>query len=411
MRVVHVSFGVDGGAGRAAMRLHQSLKSSNADSHIFAFDQGTFFPSSDYDAPGPLDRFLARYMQNIDKLPNKLHGHMTRANWSNNWAPNLTLRHVIEMKPDIVNLHFIGAGVFAIRDFPRLPCPVVWTLHDMSAFTGGCHYTGSCDRFHEKCGCCPILNSDSADDLSRTNWKRKENAWRDLQLTAVAPSEWMAMEARQSSLMAHQKVMVIPYGIDLDCFKPAEKQLARSALGLPTDKFLIAFGAVSISDSRKGLAMLWDALQIFIARVGREHCELVVFGSGGWNVPESSIPVRNLGVIREDERLALLYSAADIFCAPSREENLANTAIESLACGTPVLAFRIGGFPDIIDHLGCGYLARPFEIESLVDGLQYLYSRQVAGEGFREASRKRAEELYDGRLTARRYLELYRSLA
>jgi len=410
MRVVHVSHSLDGGAGRAAMRLHQSLRKLGADSNIFAFDQAVSLPRSDHDAPGPLDKFLAHYMKNIDKLPNKLHRCRPTSSWSNNWAPNFTSKHVMDLKPDVVNLHFIGAGTFPIRDFSRLNCPIVWTLHDMAAFTGGCHYSGSCDRFREKCGSCPALKSDSIGDLSRTNWNRKEIAWKDVELEIICPSEWLAFEARRSSLMADRRVQVIQYGIDLNCFRPVDKTPARSALGVPSGKFLIAFGAASLNDSRKGLAMLWEALQCFEARLGKDRCELVVFGSGNWKSPDPSIRVRNLGVIRDDEKLALVYSAADVFCAPSREENLANTALESLACGTPVLAFRIGGFPDIVDHRRCGYLASPFEIESLTDGLEYIYSRYLAGEKFGEVSRKRAEDLYDERVAAGRYLELYGSL-
>ncbi len=410
MRVVHVSYSVGGGAGRAALRLHQSLEKLGADSHIFAFDQAVSIPRSDHDVPGAVDKFLAHYMKNIDKLPNKLRGQRPASSWSNNWAPNFTVQHVMELNPDIVNLHFIGAGTFPIRDFPRLNCPIVWTLHDMAAFTGGCHYSGGCERFREKCGFCPVLTSESANDLSRRNWDRKESAWKDLDLAIVCPSEWLALEARRSSLMTHQRVQVIHNGIDLTRFRPVDKDVARRTLGLPVDRFLIAFGAASLSDSRKGLALLWEALRGFESQVAKDRWELVVFGSGAWNSPDSSVPVRNLGDISDDEKLALVYSAADVFCAPSREENLANTALESLACGTPVLAFRIGGFPDIIDHRRCGYLASPFEIGSLADGLQYMYSRSETGEGFREASRKRAEELYDERIAASRYLELYRSL-
>jgi len=133
MRVVHVSHSLDGGAGRAAMRLHQSLRKLGADSNIFAFDQAVSLPRSDHDAPGPLDKFLAHYMKNIDKLPNKLHRCRPTSSWSNNWAPNFTSKHVMDLKPDVVNLHFIGAGTFPIRDFSRLNCPIVWTLHDMAA--------------------------------------------------------------------------------------------------------------------------------------------------------------------------------------------------------------------------------------------------------------------------------------
>lgn len=408
MRIIHVSYSAEGGAGRSALRLHQSLRGLAIDSVFLAFDRGATMPPSDL--PGPLDRFLARYMRNIDKLPNKVNRQRLETSWSNNWAPNLTLRRINALSPDVVHLHFIGAGTIPIRVFEHISCPIVWTLHDMLAFTGGCHYTGDCDRYLEKCGACPILKSHSEDDLSRTNWMRKSSAWKNVKITVVSPSRWLASEARRSSLMARQEVLVIPYGIDLNCFQPLGKTESRKALGVSADRFVIAFGAARITDPRKGLDLLWPALQEFSRRVGDRKCELLVFGAGGWTPPHTSFPIRNVGMIDNDQRLAQLYSAADVFCAPSREENLANTALESLGCGTPVLAFKIGGFPDIVDHCRTGYLANPFEPESLVDGLEFLSSSRLSPEDLREACRSRAERLFDGKTNARRYLELYNSL-
>jgi glycosyltransferase involved in cell wall biosynthesis len=408
MRVVHVSYSLEGGAGRAALRLHQNLRDLGTDSFIFAFDKGTTSPPSF--SAGPADRFLSRYMMNIDKLPNKWRRSHVTASWSNNWAPNQTLRRISSLKPDVVHLHFVGAGTFPIRDFPLVQCPIVWTLHDMYAFTGGCHYASACERFLEKCGNCPALGSSSDQDLSRANWNRKNDAWKDLEVTLVSPSNWLASEARRSSLMAHRTVMVIPYGIDLKCFSPVNKLEARKTIGISNDRFVIAFGAARLTDQRKGLDLLWEALQHFSARLGRRKCELLVFGAGGWNPPDSSIPIRNVGIIDDDRKLAHLYSAADVFCAPSREENLANTALESLACGTPVLAFKIGGFPDIVDHRRTGYLANPFDVKSLADGLDFLYSSYMTGEDFQNSCRERAERLYDGRVNANVYIDLYNAL-
>ncbi len=349
-------------------------------------------------------------MKNIDKLPNKLAGRNPDGVWSNNWAPNFTLRNILALKPDIVHMHLIGAGAFPIRDFPHLGLPIVWTLHDMMAFTGGCHYSGGCLGFRKACGECPKLGSGSLDDLSHKNWLRKKRAWERVDLTIVCPSNWMADVCRQSTLMAGQDIRVIHNGIDLEVFRPRDKALAREALGLSQDKYLVVFGAGVIMAPNKGLHHLLDALRVFSAQPKKREWELVVFGAGPSGDQPGSIPMRNLGIIRDDQKLALLYSAADVFCAPSLEENLATTAIESLASGTPVVSFRIGGFPDIVDHLRCGYLATPFEVESLVDGLQYVYSRDEDGLGLRAAARKRAEDLFDGSMIASRHLALYNSL-
>ena len=409
MRIVHVSYSVDGGAGKSALRLHENLLNLNVDSLIFAFDQGITLPPT---LPaGPVDRFLARYMKNIDKLPNKLTRHRVTTSWSNNWAPNQTLRKVIALNPDIVHMHFIGAGTFPISDFPAIPCPVVWTLHDMLAFTGGCHYTGRCERFREKCGRCPILRSNREEDLSRSNWTRKKHAWDGMEISVVSPSNWLADEARRSSLFSSQQVTVIPYGIDLGRFRPLEKREARKEFGISDDKFVVAFGAARLTDERKGLDLLWEALQIFQKRSSPRNLELLVFGGGDWTPSGASIPIHNAGMINDELRLARLYSAADVFCAPSREENLANTCLESLACGTPVLSFAIGGFPDIIDHRVTGYLADAFKPDSLSDGIDFIHSVHLSGKSLTSACRARAEKLFDGKTNARHYVDLYEALA
>ncbi len=402
-----------GGAGRAALRLHQSLRELGADSHMVVFDAGSADDQFIHRATDPLGKLAARYMRNIDKLPFKLYRNRSKTHWSNNFAPNFTLRQVLKDDPDIIHLHWVGAGVLPIHDFPRFGRPIIWTLHDMWAFTGGCHLTGGCDRFRESCGRCPKLGSSSIQDLSHKNWKRKDFAWKSLDMTIVCPSNWMARECRQSSLLTHKSTLVIHNGIDLHRFRPQDRFAAREALGFPQDKFLIAFGASAVLDQNKGHTILQDALRVFNSQEPESNCELVVFGAGVQNSSLFSVPTRNLGFITDDRQLALIYSAADVFCAPSREENLATTAIESLACGTPVVAFNIGGFPDIIEHRVCGYLADPFNAQSFAEGLYYLFSRcrsSGACTELRSEARRRAEALFDSRAIARRHLEVYQGL-
>jgi len=409
MRVVHVSDSIEGGAGRAALHLHQMLRNVGVDSHVVTLHPKGADPFIHH-ASGYLRKIADRYMKNVDRLPNKVFRARPTGHWSNNWAPNGTLGLVLSLKPDVVHMHYIGAGAVPVRDFSRVKCPIVWTLHDMMALTGGCHYSGGCERFREACGCCPIINSSSSNDLSSVNWRRKDAAWRNIPMTLVCPSNWMAEMARASSLMSSKSIAVIHNGVDLDCFHPIDRQSARASLGLSRDAFLVAFGSASTSDPRKGLGSLLDALRALHDQGTIKGLELVVFGSGGWQSAGFPIRTHNLGVIREDRLLSLIYSAADVFCSPSHEENLATTAIEALACGTPVVAFHVGGFLDMIEHLGCGYLANPFESGSLLDGLLYIHSRRLVANGLRHAARQRAKALFDGRANAACHLDLYQHL-
>ncbi len=413
MRVVHVSMGTSGGGGRIALLLHQTLRKLGADSHMVVLESSSTEHPFVHRPQGLVQRFLARYLRNIDKLPNKLYRHKLNTAWSNNWAPVYTARQVHTLLPDIVHLHVIGAGVFPIHDFSLLKVPIVWTMHDMMAFTGGCHYSRGCERFRECCGSCPELGSRNAHDLSGSNWRKKEAQWRSLPMAIVSPSHWMGSLSRSSGLLGGKQNVVIHNGIDLECFHPHDPISAREALGIPKDKKLIGFGASLLLDPRKGLGYLKDALESTVHHFAESGCEVVTFGHGSAGEEMAGMRSHNFGSISDDRKLALLYSALDVFCVPSIEENLATTAIESLACGTPVVAFGIGGFPDIIEHLKCGFLAEPFESRSLAAGLQWTLDANHPSDGLnsvREAARNRAEQVFDSRAVARKHLDLYQIL-
>jgi glycosyltransferase involved in cell wall biosynthesis len=413
MRVVHVSTGTSGGSGRIALLLHQALRKLGVDSQMVVNESSSTEHPFVHRPQGLVQRLLARYLRNIDKLPNKLYRHKLNTAWSNNWAPVYTIRKVLALQPDIVHLHLIGAGVFPIHDFSLLRAPIVWTMHDTMAFTGGCHYPNGCERFRECCGSCPELGSKNMHDLSGRNWRKKETQWRSLPMAIVSPSHWMQSLGRSSSLLHDKRHVVIHNGIDLDCFRPHAPRSAREALGLPKDKKLIGFGASLLQDPRKGLRYLKDALESTVHHFAERGCEVVTFGHGSASEEMAGMRSHNFGSISDDRKLALLYSSLDVFCVPSIEENLATTAIESLACGTPVVAFRIGGFPDIVEHLKCGFLAEPFEPLSLVEGIQWaLFANHPSGgvNRIRESARSRAKLLFDSRAVARKHLDLYQIL-
>ncbi|MGA8042579.1 MAG: glycosyltransferase [Terracidiphilus sp.] len=405
--------GTSGGGGRIALLLHQALRKLGMDSHLVVLDLNPVEDAFVHGPEGPFRKLIGRYLRNIDKLPNKLYHHKLNTAWSNNWAPVYTARQVLALQPDVVHLHVIGAGVFPIHDFRKLKSPIVWTMHDMMAFTGGCHYSNGCTRFLQGCGSCPELESIDVRDLSRRNWSKKEAAWTSLNMTIVSPSHWMDSLSKSSRLLEGKRHVLIHNGIDLECFRPHDSNSARDAMGLPKDKKLIGFGASLVQDPRKGLHHLQDALRSRIQRFKERGCEVVTFGLGSAGQELEGMKVHNFGVISDPRQLSLLYAALDVFCVPSIEENLATTAIESLACGTPVVAFRIGGFPDIIDHLSCGFLAEPFDQENLAQGIQFVLFGQEQPSSpmrLREASRKKAEMTFEGRKIAEQHRDLYRSV-
>jgi len=310
----------------------------------------------------------------LDSLLLKSYPNREKSTFSSQFIPDRLSSQVDQLNPDVINLRSINNGYLKIETIAKFNKPIVWTLHDMWAFTGGCHYNGDCINYTNSCGTCPQLHSNKEKDLSRWIWQRKAKAWQNLNLTVVTPSHWLAKCAASSSLLKDTRIEVIPYGLDTEQYKPIKKSVARSILGLPEDKQLILFGAMSAtSDPRKGFNFLQSALQKLSQSGWGENVELVVFGSSKpINPIELGFNSHYLGRLSDDTSLALVYAAADVFVSPSVQDNLPNTVMESLACGTPCVAFDIGGMPDMIDHQQNGYLAKHFDVEDLASGIAWV---------------------------------------
>ncbi|AOY84347.1 MAG: glycosyltransferase [Moorea sp. SIO1G6] len=405
------SFDISGGAARAAYRLHQGLQSINLDSQIlvqekFSHDQTVIGPTI------KLKEGLARMRWTFGALPQKLYPQREDTTFTTQWLPDAVVPKVAQLQPDIINLHWICAGYVQIETIAKLKRPIVWTLHDMWPFTGGCHYNHDCDRYTASCGACPQLHSSKDWDLSRWVWQRKAKAWRNLDLTVVALSSWLAKCASASSLFQDLRIELIPNGIDTQKYRPIHQQVARELLSLPQDKQLILFGAVNAtSDKRKGFELLQPALQELSQSGWRDQLELVIFGdSQPDNPPEFGFKTHYLGTLSDDLSLALVYAAADVFVAPSLQDNLPNTVMEAIACGTPCVAFNIGGMPDLIEHQKNGYLAQPYKIEALAQGIAWVLENTERHQKLSYRAREKVEKEFTLEIQARRYLSLFNEI-
>ena len=400
-----------GGAARAAYRLHQGLKNIGVDSQMLVQNK----QSDDYTVIAPeskVSKVIGKFKPSLDILPLQLYPHRDRSTYSVQWLPDQLAAQVAQINPDVINLHWINGGYLKIETIAKFRKPIVWTLHDMWAFTGGCHYNGDCMNYTNSCGTCPQLHSNKEKDLSRWIWKRKVRAWQNLNLTIVTPSHWLAKCAASSSLLKDTRIEVIPNGLDTTQYKPLEKSVARSILGLPEDKQLILFGAMSAtSDPRKGFNLLQSALQNLSQSGWREQVELVVFGSSKPKNPtELGFKSHYLGRLNDDISLSLVYAAADVFLAPSVQDNLPNTVMESLACGTPCVAFDIGGMCDMIEHEQNGYLAKPFDIEDLVRGIAWVLEDEERLRKLGVNGREKIEHNFTLEIQANNYLSIYKDI-
>ena len=400
-----------GGAAIATYRLHRGLRSIGINSHLLVQRKKT----DDDSVIGPLTKwqktfaFLRLY---LDVVVTRLYRKRNKVIFSPAWLPESLATKVAKLNPDIVHLFWVCNGFLRIETLKKFKRPIVWTLHDMWPFTGGCHYDDECGKFQQSCGNCPILHSEQERDLSRRIWKRKQKSWEGVPIVVVATSHWLADMARSSSLFRDQRIEVIPNGIDTEIYKPNNKEAARAAYNLPQDKHLILFSAFSATtDKRKGNQFLMQALEKMSQAGWGSKTELLLIGATRPENPSDiGMKVHYMGRLHDEISQVLLYSAADVVVAPSMQENLSNTVMESLACGTPVVAFDIGGMPDMIDHQINGYLASPFEPNDLADGMMWVLENKDRHDMLSRRARETVAERYALKAVANRYLELYQSI-
>ena len=411
MKVVLLnSSDTEGGAARAAYRLHQGLQGIGVSSQMLVKNKKSGDPNVILSQNGIGNKFN-KIISTISNLPLRLYPERNRAIFSPEWLPDSLAAKLAKIQPDIINLHWVCGGYMQVESVPKFNKPLVWTLHDMWAFTGGCHYSEECDRYTKSCGSCPQLHSSKDSDLSRWVWQRKAQAWKNLNLTLVTPSHWLAECAKSSSLLQEYPVNVIANGLDPEVYKPLNRRLVRESLNLPQNKQLVLFGAMQGTDDRwKGFPLLVPALQSLSKSGWQDKIELLVFGS---SQPENPIDVgfkaHYLGRLK-DECLAQVYAAADVMVVPSRYEAFGQTASEALACGTPVVAFDVTGLKDIVDRQQNGYLAKPYETEDLARGIAWVLEDPDRHQKLCRSARLKVEEKFTLQVQARAYKNLYEEI-
>ena len=419
MKVRHIStFDVHGGAARAAHRLHVGLCALGIESKMQVAQRESRDPSIQQ-LPGPTSRMevwrkrlrgwrLARSLSHFEKTrpAGTEYFSLPWAEHRRDWASSLA-------NVDIVHLHWVATLLDYPDFFAALPAhlPLVWTLHDMNPITGGCHYAAGCERFEQQCGLCPQLGSTREDDPSRQTWEAKREAYRrriQTRTVVVAPSRWLADQARHSSLFRALRIETVPYGLATDVFAPKDRAAARGVLGLPVEAKVLLFVSDDLENHRKGGDLLCATLARLEARSNSDIVCLTL-GRGSLNL-SASIRQMPLGVCGSDPLLAVVYSAADVFILPSREDNLPNTVLEAMACGTPSVGFRVGGVSDMVVEGETGWLAPPYDTEALAQAVAKVIDQRDGGKAMRAACRDRAVRQYSLHRQAEDYCRLYDEL-
>ncbi len=403
-----------GGAAKACFRLHEGLLKQGISSKLLILFSKKDYPHESniavygrefpyhYKKPNILKRIairagmgkhtekIRREIENIPKNQSEI--------FSEPYSNYDFTQHPWYKEADLINLHWVS-GFLDYSFFDKNTKPVIWTLHDMNAFTGGCHYSKGCDKFTDSCDYCHYLKTTSNPEYTKTllNYKKKYLSEYNLQI--VSPSEWLRKKSSESMLFNQFNHTLIPYGIDTTVFKPYSKGESRKELGLPANKKILLFVAERVENPRKGSAFIFDLVNKLQA-----NKDIILCAVG--KPPMASFEnLISLGEIKSEVLLAKIYSAADVLLVPSLEDNLPNTPVESILCGTPVIAFRIGGLTDIITNGENGYLCDGISSDELLNKVNFFLNNGVANTPNKIS--QSAVLKYNISISVKRYNDLY----
>lgn len=305
---------------------------------------------------------------------------------------------------DIVHIHWTNRGLFSIRQLAQIMSvgkPVIWTMHDMWAFTGGCHYDGNCGKYKTECKNCHCVISGKTDFTKEQQMKQK--IFSNQNVYFVGCSQWMTVCAQSSSVLKRQKnIQCIPNPIDETFLKGIninERLKNRKVYGIPIDKKVVLFGAMSSDDDRKGGKLI----QKILSKLPKAEFHVVVFGECEQKEEYEQNNTTFLGAISGAEKMHEIYALSDVFIAPSIQENLGNTVMESLASGTPVVAFDIGGMPDMIINDVNGKLVKAYQVDAFAEAIQ----ETAVQEGMREKAINSVKNRFTPEKVGEQYYTLY----
>jgi len=395
LKVLHLNaFDRGNGASIAAYRLHRGLREAGVDSRMWVQNK----LGSDPSVYGPR-RGIGKYWNLLrpwlDRLPlagiGKLHDFL----YSASWLPRRDFGPLRQWTPDVLHLHWVQNGFLPVSAIRRLPGPLVWTLHDQWPGAGLRHYPTVS----------PPSRREERWDSRLQIRKRKQYPWE--RIVGITPSQWLSDEMSGSSVWQAAPPQTLPNPIGTDSFRPVGRKIARQLLQFPTDLPLILYGAVSgTSDPRKGFDRLAAASQK-LKECGKQF-GLAAFGDSSSGVPED-LPFFPLGTLHDDPTLALVYSAADVLALPSRLDNFPNTGVEAQACGCPVVGFRVGGVPELVEEGVTGTIVEEGDTDAFASALASYLTDPDHRQETSAAARQRAETHFSTNTLIPRFLELYQS--
>ncbi len=434
MKVNHFNTYPHGGAANAALRIHDGLVQLGIDSNFFYRLNDKQTPTDPRINLVQLGHEPLRQSKLLRPFQNKLEKRRRRQIhqlYNQHLAERPTNQHEVfsmarlpertyldwrHQQSDLVHLHWLAFLADYPSFFASIPdkVPIVWTLHDMSAFTGGCHYASDCDQFTSGCGNCPQVVSPGHRDVSADSWSAKKKSLQSKSIHVAAPGKWLIELAKRSPIWPTQtEFSVIHYGLDLSNFKQRDQRSVRQSLQIQPEAVLIGFGADDLTNRRKGFSHLINALQLAAAdkKANDLKIELAVFGDG--NVPDAlskQYTVHHFGFVQNQDHLVDIYSACDFVVVPSLEDNQPQVGLEAMACGRPVIGFDAGGIPEYVIHERTGILVPPRNDIALAKAIVDLASAPSHNQKMGHQSRLDVEQEFEIVRQSQKYAELYEGL-
>lgn len=399
MKVLHLSAANEStGAGKATLLTHNALLQYGTKSRIlFLKSDIDSYEVYSYHKLGVFAKLLQLFISFGERLPQKFYPRRESSIFSPGLI-GLNLKNNKFIKwADIIHIHWANHGFINVKEIQSWKKPIVWTLRDMWAFTGGCHHAFFCESFKNKCGYCPELGSSSENDLSRYVLFRKMKYLSSLNINWIAISSWMQKQANESVLLKDKPVDIIHSGVNAKMFNLLEKMAIRKKLNLPLNKKIILLGADNIRSRYKGYDYAVNVLNMvnpdyFVITFGLES-----FQAG--EIPQQTLHFGELGY----NQLCELYNAADVFFGPSIAEAMGKTFIEAQLCGLPVVCFNETGPADIVKHKKTGYLANYKDVNDLLKGIEFCLQTEFD----RQAMHSRIVENFDISVAAKKYIGIY----
>jgi len=319
---------------------------------------------------------------------------------------------------DVIHLHWTNQAMLSLSDLRRILHSgkrIVWTMHDMWAFTGICHYADLCNRWQTRCGSCPLLKHPRRNDLATQIFEKKRKTYAEGNVAFVGCSQWIADFARKSPLLVGKEIVSIPNALDTAFYAPAglenmfSQATIREKLGLPLDKKLMLFTAYRVTDEKKGFLLLRSAIEQLVDAHPdyRETLGIVLAGHEAETLHHAfPIDAFPMGYITDEAQMRSLYQAADLLLMPTLMDNLPNTIAEAQACALPCVAFGVGGVTQMVETGVNGYLAQPRDASDFARGIHLVLSSPSYPAMCRNA-RTKALKAYSEKNVAARYLEVY----